>query len=144
MWASTMALNGLTGCGKAGAWTVHPIEHELSAYYDITHGVGLAIITPQWMRYILNEETVDKFCEYAVNVWGIPEEIERFALANAGIDATEKFFKDCKIPMTLKELSIDDSKFEQMAEKAVRFGGLQEAYVPLEKEDVMKILKMCL
>ena len=40
------------------------------------------------MRYILNEETVDKFCEYAVNVWGIPEEIERFALANAGIDAT--------------------------------------------------------
>ena len=46
--------------------------------------------------------------------------------------------------MTLKELSIDDSKFEQMAEKAVRFGGLQEAYVPLEKEDVMKILKMCL
>lgn len=144
MWASTMALNGLTGCGKAGAWTVHPIEHELSAYYDITHGVGLAIITPQWMRYILNEETVDKFCEYAVNVWGIPEEIERFALANAGIDATEKFFKDCKIPMTLKELSIDDSKFEQMAEKAVRFGGLQEAYIPLEKEDVIKILKMCL
>lgn len=144
MWASTMALNGLTGCGKAGVWTAHPIEHELSAYYDITHGVGLAIVTPRWMRYILNEETVDKFCEYAINVWGLPEEIERFALAKAGIDATEKFFKDCQIPMTLTELAIDDSKFDQMAEKAVRFGGLKDAYVPLNVQDVKKILQMCL
>lgn len=41
------------------------MEHELSAYYDITHGVGLAILTPRWMRYILNEHTVEKFAEYA-------------------------------------------------------------------------------
>lgn len=143
MWASTMALNGLTGCGKAGAWTAHPIEHELSAYYDITHGVGLAIVTPQWMRYILNGNTVDKFCEYAVNVWGFSKEMEPYALANAGIDATEQFFKDCGIPMTLTELSIDSSKFDLMAEKAVRFGGLQEAYVPLQAEDVKKILEAC-
>ena len=61
MWASSMALNGLCGSGKPGAWTCHPIEHELSAFYDITHGVGLAIVTPRWMRYILSDETVDKF-----------------------------------------------------------------------------------
>ena len=46
-------------------------EHQLSAYYDITHGVGLAILTPHWMEYVLNEETVDKFKDYGVNVWGI-------------------------------------------------------------------------
>ena len=61
MWASSMALNGLTGSGKVGAWSCHPMEHELSAHYDITHGVGIAILTPSWMRYILNDETVDKF-----------------------------------------------------------------------------------
>ena len=69
MWASSMGLNGLCGSGKPGAWTCHPIEHELSAFYDITHGVGLAILTPRWMRYVLNENTVDKFAEYARNVW---------------------------------------------------------------------------
>lgn len=143
MWASTMALNGLLAAGKGGAWTCHPIEHELSAYYDITHGVGLAIVTPRWFRYILSDETVGKFCEYAHNVWNITEP-DAYKCANMAIDATEEFFAECGIPMNLSELGIDDSKFEQMAEKAVRFGGLEEAYVPLTKEDVTAILKACL
>lgn len=144
MWASSLALNGLVGAGKAGAWTAHPIEHELSAYYDITHGVGLAIVTPMWMRYILSENTVDKFAEYAQNVWKLPYSEDKFALANQAIDKTAEFFKNCGIPMTLTELGIDNSKFEIMAEKAVRFGALEYAYVPLTKEDVVKILEMCL
>lgn len=62
MWASSMALNGLIGCGKGSqSWSCHPIEHELSAFYDITHGAGLAIVTPKWMRHILNEKTARRF-----------------------------------------------------------------------------------
>ena len=148
MWASTTALNGLCGVGKGGAWSCHSIEHQLSAYYDITHGVGLAIIIPKWMRYVLNEETVDKFCDYAVNVWHFEEKSDnvedRFALANKGIDATEKFFLDCGIPANLSELGIGEEKFEEMAEKATSGGKLDTAYVPLNKEDVVKIYRMCL
>jgi alcohol dehydrogenase YqhD (iron-dependent ADH family) len=142
MWASTLALNSLCSRGKGGAWTCHPIEHELSAFYDITHGVGLAIVTPAWMRYILNDETVEKFAAYARNVWDI-DEADAYACANAGIDATQNFFKECGIPMTLGELGIDDSKFEIMAEKAVRIGGLSDAFVALTAEDVVAILKAC-
>lgn len=144
MWASSMALNGLCGAGKAGSWTCHPIEHELSAFYDITHGVGLAILTPRWLRYILSEETVDKMCEYAINVWHMPMQEDKFALANKAIDATEEFFKQVGIPMTLSELGIDNTHFDKMAEDAVKFGYLSNAYVPLDEEDVKKILNMCL
>ncbi len=144
MWASSMALNGLTGSGKVGAWSCHPMEHELSAHYDITHGVGLAILTPSWMRYILKDETVDKFVDYAMNVWNLPYNEDKFALANEAIDATENFFKECGIPMTLREVGIDDSKFKEMAEAAVNHGNLQYAYVSLNKEDVYKIFSMCL
>lgn len=144
MWASSMALNGLCGSGKGGTWTCHPIEHELSAFYDITHGVGLAIVTPRWMRYILSESTVDKFVDYAINVWHLEANEDKFALANAGIDATEQFFKDCKIPMTLSELNIDNTHFEEMAKGAVEHGSLQYAYVSLNEKDVIEILKMCL
>ena len=144
MWASSMALNGLTGSGKVGAWSCHPMEHELSAHYDITHGVGLAILTPSWMRYILNDETVDKFVDYAINVWHLPYNEDKFALANEAIDATENFFKECGIPMTLREVGIDDSKFKEMAAAAVKHGNLQYAYVPLDQEDVYKIFGMCL
>lgn len=144
MWASTLALNGLVGAGKPGSWTCHPIEHELSAFYDITHGIGLAIVTPRWMRHILNEQTVGKFVAYAKNVWHLPEMTDPFAYANAAIDATEEFFKNCGIPMTFSEIGINEEHFEVMAEKAVRIGGLGEAYVPLTKEDVISILNMCL
>lgn len=142
-WASSLALNGILGSGKNGAWSVHPIEHELSAYYDLTHGIGLAILTPPWMRHILNENTVDKFCEYGVNVWKLPSDMPRFDLANAAIDATETFFETLKIPMTLHEVGIDESKFEVMAKKAVELGGLAYAYVPMNEKDVIEILEAC-
>lgn len=143
MWASTQGLNSLISSGKGGAWTCHPIEHELSAYYDITHGVGLAIVTPRWMRYILNDTTVDKFCEYGRNVWNITEK-NAYKCANMAIDATEQFFKDCGIPMTLTEIGIDDSKIDLMAEDTIKYNNLDAAYVALNKEDVANILRACL
>lgn len=143
MWASTMALNSLIASGKSGAWTCHPIEHELSAYYDITHGVGLAIVTPRWMRYILNDETVDQFATYALNVWDIRES-DKYVAANKAIDATEEFFKSCNIPMTLTEIGIDDSKIDIMAEDTIKYNDLSTAFVALNKEDVAAILRNCL
>ena len=144
MWTSSLALNGITSTGKSFMWSCHYIEHELSAHYDITHGAGLAMLTPKWMRYILSDKTVDKFCDYAVNVWGFAREDDKMALANKGIDATEEFFKSIGLPSTLGEFGIDDAKFAQMAENAVKVGCLQGVYVPLLEEDVINILKMCL
>jgi alcohol dehydrogenase YqhD (iron-dependent ADH family) len=142
-WASSLALNGLCGSGKNGPWSVHSIEHELSAYYDLTHGVGLAILTPPWMRHILSDATVGKFCEYGVNVWKLPADMPKFDLANAAIDLTEAFFKRLGIPMTLHEVGIDESKFALMAQRAVDLGGLSTSYVPMSEEDVMTILRAC-
>lgn len=71
MWASSLALNHILTIGIGGAWACHPIEHELSAYYDLTHGQGLAIITPAWMKYFLNSQTEKRFARYAEKVWGI-------------------------------------------------------------------------
>ena len=104
MWASTIGLNHLLTVGKGGAWSVHPMEHELSAYYDITHGVGLAILTPAWMRYVLCDRTVDRFAMYAENVWGITGD-DKYAAANAGLARTEEFFKSMGLP-SLSKLSL--------------------------------------
>lgn len=144
MWASSMALNGLCGSGKGESWSCHPIEHELSAFYDITHGVGLAIITPRWMRHILNENTVSRFVMYAKNVWNIQEDDDDFVIANRAIDATEQFFRDCKLPMTLSSIGIDNTNFGEMARKAVLNGSLLNAYVPLDENAVVKILEACI
>ena len=144
MWTSSIALNHLLTVGKGGAWSVHPIEHELSAFYDITHGVGLAILTPKWMRYVLSDNTVKRFAMYARNVWDI-EDKDDYKAANAGIDKTEEFFADLGLPKTLTEIGIDDTLFERMAQEAVRTSGLStRSYVKLSAEDVVKIYRMCL
>ena len=96
------------------------------------------------MRYILSEKTVDKFVDYAINVWKLENKGDKFALANEAIDLTEKFFKDCGIPMSLKEVNIDETNFDEMARGAVEHGSLAYAYVPLNEADVKKILEMCL
>ncbi len=142
MWSSSWAINGLLTMGKEVAWTVHGIEHELSAYYDITHGVGLAILTPAWMEYVLSDETVDKFAEYGVNVWDIDKSLDKYEIAHKAIDKTREYFKLMGIPSSLSELGIGEENFEIMAEKSAR--GLDAAYVPLKNEDIMKIYKACL
>lgn len=145
MWASSLALNGLTGNGKLGSWSCHPIEHELSAFYDITHGVGLAILTPRWMEYCLSEATVDKFAQYAWNVWQVDEKVPMMA-ARMGIQKLYDYFKACDIPMTLPEVGIkDDHKFAVMAEQAVKFNAIKDqAYVSLDEQAVVEILNNCL
>lgn len=143
MWSSTVGLNHLLTVGKGGAWSVHPMEHELSAFYDITHGVGLAILTPAWMRYVLSDETVARFAMYARNVWGI-EETDPYRAAQLAIDKTEEFFISLGMPSTLREVGIDHSRFAEMAEEAVRTSGIaSRSYVHLAKEDIVKIFEMC-
>ncbi|EOH96559.1 NADH-dependent butanol dehydrogenase A [Enterococcus moraviensis ATCC BAA-383] len=144
MWSSSLALNGLTRNGKHGVWSCHAMEHELSAFYDITHGIGLAILTPRWMDYVLNEKTVTKFAQFAHNVWGINEKDPMHA-AKKGIQATYDFFKSCGIPMTLPEVGIEKDKFAEMAKQAVAHSTIKiDAFVPLAESDVEAIYHACL
>ena len=53
-------------------------------------------------------------------------------------------FQSLEIPMTLSEVGITEEHFTEMAEHAVIFGGLSEAYVPLKAEDVVNIYRMCM
>lgn len=142
MWSSTMALNSTISSGQNGDWSVHAMEHELSAKYDITHGVGLAILTPRWMEYVLTEENVHRFVDYGKNVWGIEGEDE-FSIAREAISNTHEFFLELNIPITLREVGIDESRLDEMAKASVR-GGSIGAMRKLGPEDVLKIFKASL
>ena len=143
MWSSSWAINGLLGSGKSTAWSVHAMEHELSAYYDITHGVGLAILTPRWLRHVLNDETVEKIATFGKNVFEIEETSDKFEDANKAIDALHKFFKEeLNIPMTLKEIGIDETHLREMADATITHnGGNIMGFVELSSEDVYEIFK---
>lgn len=137
-----MAINGVVSYGEGAAWSVHPMEHELSAFYDITHGVGLAILTPYWMEYVLRDETVWRFVEYGRNVWNLTEG-DDYTIAKEAIVKTREFFCSLGLPATLSEIGITEEHFDVMAKKAAD-GGLAYGFVPLESADVKKIFEMAL
>ncbi len=141
MWASSLAINGLISFGKEGPWPVHAMEHQLSAYYDVTHGHGLAVLTPVWMEHILSEDTVDMFVNYGTNVLGVDAGKDKFKIAKEAIAKTKQYFSDMGLTSTLRSMGIENrDNFEIMAEKSMR-EGIDGGLVPLTKEDVLNIYK---
>ncbi len=141
MLACTYGCNGILALGNSySGWPCHGIEHALSAYYDITHGEGLAIITPRWMHHILNERTIDRFVKYGINVFGIDPALPKQEIAGKAIDATYEFFESINIPMHLREVGIDDSRIDEMAHHIAVNEGLDKAYAPLTEQDIKEIL----
>lgn len=144
MWAASWAINGFITGGKQQAWSCHPMEHVLSAYYDITHGLGLAILTPRWMEYCLDETTVSKFYQFGVNVFNIDASLPKIEVAKTAIERVKVFlFGSLGLKGTLTDIGIDATHFDEMAEKACK-GNVLPAFKPLRKEDIKKIFEMCL
>ena len=141
MLCCTYGCNGILSLGNSmSGWPCHGIEHALSAYYDITHGEGLAIITPRWMKHILSEKTIDRFVKYGINVFGIDAALPKQEIAEKAIDETYRFFESINIPMHLREVGIDDSRIDEMAHHIAVNEGLENAYAPLTEQDIKEIL----
>ena len=141
MLCCTYGCNGILALGNSySGWPCHGIEHALSAYYDITHGEGLAIITPRWMKHILSEKTIDRFVKYGVNVFGIDASLPKQEIAEKAIEATYRFFESIGIPMHLREVGIDESRIDEMAHHIAVNEGLENAYAPLTEQDIKQIL----
>ncbi len=142
-----LACNGILGLGEGySGWPMHAIEYALSIYYDLTHGIGLAIIAPRWMRQILNNNTEGRLAQYGINVFGIDSSLPTREIAEKAIDATFDFFVELGIPMHLKDVGIDESRLEEMAHHVFHDQGRDWSwmYAPLTEENILSIFRASL
>ncbi|MBR1868373.1 MAG: iron-containing alcohol dehydrogenase [Clostridia bacterium] len=144
MYVCSWGCNGIlsNGAGYSG-WPMHSIEHALSAYFDITHGAGLAIITPRWMREILSEKTVERFVTLGVSLFGFDRSLSDSEIADKAIDAFYKFFEEIGIPMSLGELGVKEDKIGEMVDHILENDSTDEPwmYAPIGREALVRILK---
>ncbi|RIA78262.1 hypothetical protein EI71_00210 [Anaeroplasma bactoclasticum] len=142
MYASSLACNGIlaNGTGRSG-WPMHSIEHALSAFFDITHGAGLAIITPQWMREILSDNTLNRFKILGKNLFDI--EVNNIKDAEVVIDSFYKFFNSLGISMHLADLGVKEESIDAMADHILKYDSTvgSHMYVNLDKDALVRILK---
>jgi len=54
--------------------------------------LGMAIIIPRWMRYILDESTAERYYDYGVNVFGMEPSCPKMEAAEKDIRETENYF----------------------------------------------------
>lgn len=139
MWAASWAINGLFGGGSRQVWSCHPIEHELSARYDMTHGLGLAIIIPKWMRYCMktDPETCSKVRDFGAAVFGASDE-------NEAIAKLEDFlYGDLGLASSLSAAGIENIDAADMAASICKKGNIN-GYLPLDETAVTEILEACI
>ena len=147
LWAASWALNSFCTSEFKTQPSLHALE-QFSSSYDLTHGLGLAIIMPKWMKYLLDRDdsVADDFARFGVNVMNVDDGNDKKAVAYKTIEALQTFIKnELGLPVYLSEIGIDDSKFDEMKVKAC-YGkdSLPLAYRPLTQEDCLNIYKMCL
>ena len=145
MWASSWAMNKFISCGKSAyRWVLHPMEHQLGAYYDDTHGIGLAVLTPPWLEHILSEKTLPIFVKFGVNVFDIDENLPEMEIARESIARVRQFYESMGLPKTIRESGIglnDPEIFETMASNILGKGDLLTSYIPLTKEEIVDIFR---
>lgn len=139
MWCATLALNTVSGLSKTQDWEVHMIEHQVGAYTDCAHGVGLAIVSIPYYRYIYRYG-IDKFVRFAKRVWGVDTtEMTKEAAALAGIDRLAEFIRTLAIPTTLREVGATEEMLPLIAKSTIPGGG----YKQLGADEILEILKEC-
>ena len=142
MWAGMIAHNGTCGVGCEEDWASHFLEHEISAIYGVTHGAGLSVIFPAWMTWMV-EHNVGKIAQYAVRVWGVPESEDKKAVALEGIGKLKNFFTSLGLPVTFKELGVENPDIDRLADSLQRNKGeLVGNYVKLSKCDSKEIYRL--
>lgn len=152
MVASSLSHNGLTGIGRYnnGDWSSHFIEHELSGEFDVTHGAGLAVIIPAWMKYVYREN-MPMFLKWATRVMGTAYDYENPELTVLeAIRRLEDYFHFLGIPTRLRDMpDVGDVPEEIMYKMAKRVritnpNGTVGTLKQLNTEDIVQIFKLAL
>ncbi len=143
MWCGTLAHNGICGTGRKEDWVSHFMEHELSAVYGVTHGAGLAVITPAWMTFMAAHRP-SKIAQFARRVFHVDTIDDRLA-ALEGISRLRAFYSSLGLPVTLAGLGIENPDFDLLVSKlhenkGEEFGG----YYRLTKAETREIYGLAL
>lgn len=144
MWAGTLAHNGVCGCGRREDWTSHGLEHELSAVYGVTHGAGLAVVFPAWMKYMADRNP-QKIAQFGQRVFDAAPSGDLRADALEAVDRLKSFFSSIGLPVTLGQLGIDNPDFTLLVKKFHEDKGLPFGpYFPLYPQDTEAVYRLML
>ena len=144
MWAGMVAHNDICGVGRDQDWSSHQMEHELSAYYDVAHGAGLAVMFPAWMKHVMQHDVL-RFAQFAVRVWGCEMNFANpESTALQGIAKFEEFLVSIGMPVRFAELNAKGKDIPVLVKTLGLGSRTLGGFVKLTEEDVTEIYKLAI
>ncbi len=141
MYAAMWSCSAQNITGVVPEWTSHFIEHEITALTDLQHGLGMAIVFPAWMSYVI-ESDPRKFSQFAVRIWKVKQEGRNdIEVGREGIERLRKFWASLGIPGRLSEVGVTKEMLPVAAKQAARFGTMGSLR-PVNEQDVLRILEL--
>ncbi len=141
MWCGTLAHNGICGTGRQEDWVSHFMEHELSAVYGVTHGAGLAVMTPAWMTFMATHNP-SKGAQFARRVMDVTNDDDTQAALD-GIARLRAFYASLGLPITLAQLGIETPDFDLLVQKLhENKGEVIGGYYRLTAKETRKIYEL--
>ncbi len=142
MWTGTLAHSPLFDRGRGGGdWACHFIEHELSARFDLSHGEGIAMITPSWLRYVSEKKECRlRLAQFASTVWGADFPFDSEKAVEWVIEEQTEWYRKLGLRTSLANFEgLDEKKIEEIAGCFSRYN--IGSFCVLGEEDVYEILK---
>jgi len=141
-WTSTLALNGINDSGREGPYTMHALEHPMSGLFNISHGLGLAVLMPAYLQYFAEEKS-DKIRALGKYV---------FDLHSPGVEDSLQALNDWLASIdrlvSLEDAGIPGEAVPQLVEQVFRLNANRHAKISgpreLSIQDVENIYKRCL
>lgn len=146
MWASSLAHNGLTQCGREFQLAVHQFEHEVSGMYpNVAHGAGLAAIWCSWARYVY-KANIQRWLQYASRVWNVDIDFEHpEKTIEKAINMQEQYYESIGMPINLSSLGVKEDDIEKLALGCSRNKTRTLiGYMPLSYDEMLDIYRMAL
>ena len=122
----------------------HALSHPISAFYpEIDHGIALAALTPQIMRFNIergDNEVLRKYCQIA-NVAGedICQINKKYALKS--VTAVQRLLERIGLDNTLEALGVEKNSLQNMVENAFKTmkGTIEANPVPVSRNDALRL-----
>jgi len=142
MWSGMVAHNDICGVGREQDWSSHQMEHELSAFYDVAHGAGLAVMFPAWMKFVMHHDVM-RFAQFAVRVWGCEMDYQNpEQTALQGIERFEHFLISIGMPVRFAGLNAKKEDIPALVETLGLGSRTLGNFVKLTEQDVLEIYKL--
>lgn len=118
---------------------VHAMSHPVSAYFDVAHGVANAILLPTVVAF---NELADhgKYYDIYSCIAKCPRERKDFLPAMLSEELTA-LNKELGIPGSLREVGVEETFFDAMADDAMKSGNIAVNPRITTKADVVELYK---